>query len=206
MLDHPAHHHYLLLLRQREQLRLWLRLWEQLRLRQRLRLLLIHKGVRRGEAPLFAAVDGDRLFSGHSRFGGVQKDQREFGHSAEAAGFFDEAVEPLQSGFLPSLGGPLHISGEHIQTASQPYSQRDPGIRAVLGHPKLLLGGAQTDKDHLRARGFDLLHHWSGVLKVAVMDPCDDQSGMSGRKILGGLFGNAGLGAQKEKTDRKSVV
>lgn len=31
LLDHPAHHHYLLLLRQREQL--WLRLREQLRLR-----------------------------------------------------------------------------------------------------------------------------------------------------------------------------
>ena len=80
LLDHPAHHHYLLLLRQREQLRLWLR--EQLWLRQRLRLLLIRNGVRRGAAPLFAALAADRLSPGHPRFGGIQQNDREFCHPA----------------------------------------------------------------------------------------------------------------------------
>lgn len=177
LLDHPAHHHYLLLLRQREQLRLWLR--EQLWLRQRLRLLLIRNGVRRGAAPLFAALAADRLSPGHPRFGGIQQNDREFCHPAESAGFPNQPVEPLQTGFLPGLRGAFYISCEHIQAAAQSNGQRRAGVRAVVGHPKFLLGSAEADKNHIGPGSPDIIHHRSVLLEISIVGAADDQTGVS---------------------------
>ena len=50
-----------------------------------------------------------------------------------------------------------------------------PGGRTVLGHPPLLLGGAQADKHHVRLRGFHSLRHGGSVLEIPVVGPADDQ-------------------------------
>ena len=91
------------------------------------------------------------------------------------------------------------MAGVHIQHAPQAHHQVGPGGRAVLGHPHLLLGGPQADKDHVGLGLADGLHHRPVLLEVAVVGAAHRQAGVGLAQVVRRLVRHPGLGPQEEE-------
>ena len=111
----------------------------------------------------------------------------------------EQAVTPLQPQLLPDFRRPFHMAGIHIQHTAQPHHQVGPRLRAVLGHPPLLLGRPQADKDHVRPGGPNLVHHRAVRLEVSVMGAAEEKVRVPLFQIFPRLLRHAGLGPQQKQ-------
>ena len=91
--------------------------------------------------------------------------QRQLGHPADALGLPAQAVGPLQPHSAPLLRCPVHVAGKDVQGAAQADGQLGAGERAPPGHPLLLLGRAQADKQQIGPSGGHLQQHGLDVYK-----------------------------------------